>query len=104
VSLYQQVLDIAREQAVALRRGELEAATALLDQRAQLLVNALAPTPDDIPLIEEVMRLDRDLSSAIRERMIKIRNDVLDGQQGRRALNSYGRRLPRRPLAIDRVS
>ena len=104
MSLYQQVLDIAREQAAALRRGELEAATELLDHRAQLLVNALAPTPDDIPLIEEVMRLDRDLSSAIRERMIKIRNEVLDGQQGRRALNSYGRRLPRRPLAIDRVS
>jgi hypothetical protein len=104
MSVYQQVLDIAREQSAALGRGELEAATKLLDHRAQLLVNALVPTPDEIPLIEEIMQLDRDLSSAIRERMIKIRNEVLDGQQGRRALNSYGRRLPRQPLAIDRVS
>jgi hypothetical protein len=104
MSLYQLVLDIAREQSAALGRGELEAATALLDHRAQLLVNAVAPTPDEVPLVEEIMQLDRDLSSAIREGMIKIRNEVLDGQQGRRALNSYGRRLPRRPLAIDRVS
>jgi len=104
MSVYQQVLDIAREQSAALRRGELEAATALLEQRAQLLDTALIPTPDEIPLIEEVMRLDRDLSSAIRERMIKIRNEARDGHQGRRALDSYGRRLPRRPLAIDRVS
>ena len=104
MSLYQQVLDIAREQSAALAQGELEAANALLDQRAQLLLNALVPTPDEIPLIEEIMRLDRDLSSAIRERMIKIRNEVLDGQHGRRALDGYGRRLPRAPLAIDRVS
>jgi hypothetical protein len=104
MSLYQQVLDIAHEQSAALSRGELEAATALLDHRAHLLVNAVAPTPAEVPLVEEIMRLDRDLSSAIRERMIKIRNEVRDGQQGRRALDSYGRRLPRQPLAIDRIS
>lgn len=104
MSVYQQVLDVARAQSAALGRGELEAATALLDHREQLLLTASAPTPDEIALIEEIMQLDRALSSAIRERMIKIRNEVLDGQQGRRALNSYGRRLPRQPLAIDRVS
>jgi hypothetical protein len=104
MSLYQQVLDIAREQSAALDRGELEAATALLDDRAHLLLNANVPTPDEIPLVEEIMRLDRDLSSAIRARMIKIRIEVLEGQHGRRALDGYGRRLPRAPLAIDRAS
>jgi hypothetical protein len=50
------------------------------------------------------MHLDRDLSSAIRQRMISIRNESLEAQHGTRALNGYGRHLPPRAIAIDRVS
>ncbi len=101
---YQHVLDIARQQSAALLRGDLDVATALLDERAALLVGAPVPGPADVPLVEEILRLDRDLSSAIRHRMIAIRDEARDGERGRKALDSYGRRLPRRPIAIDRIS
>ena len=101
MTAYQQVLDIARQQSAALGRGELEAATLLLDERAALLVAAGPPTPADVPIVEEILRLDRDLSSAIRERMIAIRDEARDGERGKKALDSYSRHLPRRPMAID---
>ena len=101
MSAYQQVLDIAREQSAALSRGELEVATRLLDERATLLAGTALPTVADVPIVEEILRLDRDLSSAIRQRMIAIRDEARDGERGRKALDSYGRRLPRRPMAID---
>jgi hypothetical protein len=104
VSLYRQVLDITRAQSAALSRGELETAVALLDDRAGLLADAASPSADEMPLAEEILRLDRQLSSAIRERMIAIRNEVLEGQHGRQALRGYDRRPPERPLAIDRIS
>ena len=101
---YQQVLDIARAQSAALGRGDLEVATALLDERATLLAGAPVPSRADVPLVEEILRLDRDLSSAIRQRMIAIRDEARDGDRGRKALDGYGRRLPRRAMAIDRIS
>ena len=102
-SVYQQVLDIARAQASALGRGELQAAVALLDDRAALLAKAGVPLPHEVPMAQEIVRLDRQLASAVRERMIAIRNEALDGQHGRQALAGYGRRLPDRPLAVDRL-
>ncbi len=104
MTTFEQVLDIARQQSAALGRGDLEVATALLDERAALLVRAPVPTPADVPLVEEILRLDRDLSSAIRHRMIALRDDARDGERGRQALDSYGRHLPRRPMAIDRLT
>jgi hypothetical protein len=104
LSPYQQVLDIARAQSAALQRGQLEAAVGLLDRREELLADASVPTPEEAPVVAEIMRLDRDLSSAIRERMIEIRNEALEGQRGRRALDGYSRRAQRRPLAVDRIS
>ena len=95
---------MALQQAAALGRGELEVATGLLESRAKLLVGAPVPSADEVPLIHEIMRLDRALSSAIRERMIDIRNEAVQGQHGRRALEGYGRRTPRRPMAVDRRS
>ncbi len=104
MTAYQQVLDIARQQSAALSRGELEAATLLLDERAALLARAAVPTAADVPIVEEILRLDRDLSSAIRQRMIAIRDEARDGERGRKALDSYGRHLPRRPMAVDTSS
>jgi hypothetical protein len=101
MSVYQQVLDIAHQQSAALKRGELDSAIALLDERAELLAQATAPSMDEVPLLHELLRLDRDLSSAIRERMVQIRDETLKGQQGTRALNGYGRRMPRQPMAVD---
>ena len=102
--IYGQVLDIARAQAEALDRGDLDRAVSLLDVRAELLRGTPVPSAEEVPLAEEIVRLDRRLASAIRERMVAIRNEALEGQHGRNALAGYGRRLPERPLAIDRVS
>jgi hypothetical protein len=104
MSRYQQVLDIARQQSAALAQGELDVATALLDPRAALLYGAPAPTVAEGPLVTEILRLDRSLSSAIREAMIAIRNEALEGHKGRQALGGYGRPLPPSPAALDRLS
>src|SRR5437870_4087575 len=98
MTAYQQVLDIARKQSAALSRGELETATLLLDERTALLAGAALPGPSDVPIVEEILRLDRDLSAAIRQRMIAIRDEARDGERGRKALDGYGRHLPRRPM------
>ena len=101
MSPYQQALSIARQQSAALSRGDLEFATELLDERAALLVGAPLPGLADVPLVEEILRLDRDLSSAIRHRMIALRDEARDGERGKKALDGYGRHLPRRSIAID---
>ena len=104
MTAYELVLDIARKQSAALSRGELEVATLLLDERATLLAGATVPARSDVPIVEEILRLDRDLSAAIRQRMIAIRDEARDGERGKRALDSYGRRLQGRAMAIDTVS
>jgi hypothetical protein len=101
---YTRLLDLARDQAEAVARGDLETAVDLLDVRAAVLMDAPAPGAADTDAIREVLRLDRDLSSAIRERMIQLRGEVLDSRQGNKALNGYARHAQRRPMAVDRVS
>ena len=104
MSIYERVLGLAREQSAALARGDLDSAVARLDARAALLDGAPAADGAEVAMVHEIMRLDRDLSSAIRQRMLAIRDEALHGQQAQRALSSYGRRLRPRPLAVDRVS
>jgi hypothetical protein len=98
------LLDLARDQAEAAARGDIDAAVSLLDVRAAVLGDAPAPGAADTDAIKEVLRLDRDLSSAIRERMIQLRGEALDNRQGHKALNGYARPAQRQPMAVDRVS
>jgi hypothetical protein len=98
------LLDLARDQAEAAARGDLDTAISLLDVRAAVLVGAPAPGAVDTDAIREVLRLDRELSSAFRERMLELRGEVLDSHQGHKALNGYARRVQRQPMAVDRVS
>jgi hypothetical protein len=99
---YSSILDIAHKQAQLLARGELESAVALIQTRQDLLDAASSPNAQDVEAIKEIMRLDRDLSSAIRERMIAIRQEALEGQAGRRALNGYGRTVAAHRQSLDR--
>ncbi len=101
---YARLLELARQQSAALARADLDAAVGLLDARAEILVDAPAAGPRDADAIREIMQLDRELSSRIRERMIDLRNEAMAGQHGRVALSGYGRRMPGRAQAIDRVS
>ena len=54
-------------------------------------------------MIREILRLDLVLSGSIRERMVAIRDEVKEGQRGRRALDGYGHTPPPRPLMFDAV-
>jgi uncharacterized protein YjiK len=100
---FEEVLRIAQDQAALVARGDVEAAVARLDERGSLLSRAPAPLASDTDTIEEILRLDRVLSSAIRERMVHIRNEALEGQRGKRALSGYGVTLPRQPVALDAI-
>src|SRR5690348_3663373 len=101
MSIYEQLLDIAREQASALADGELERAVGLLDRRAELLAGAPPPSQPEVPLAEEILRLDRDLATAIQYRMIEIRDEARQGQQGRHALQGYARVTLRRGRGVN---
>jgi len=98
---YARLLELARAQADAAARGDLDGAVALLDARHEIVVKLPRPGRGDAPVITEILRLDRDLSSRIRERMIEIRNEALDGQHGRVALAGYRPPLRRAAVAID---
>jgi hypothetical protein len=89
MSPYQHLLQLARQQSAAVARGDLETAIRLLQDRAALLEGAAAPGPQDADAIREVLRRDRDLSGAIRERMLDIRARAVQLRHGRRAHNGY---------------
>jgi hypothetical protein len=98
---YNQLLELARSQASALARGDVDSAVELLTQRAEIIRTLPSASGADEDAIREIMRLDRDLSSAIRERMIEIRNEVVAGRHGRAALSGYRPQLERSARAID---
>jgi hypothetical protein len=102
VSAYTELLRLAEAQSAALARGDLEAAVGMLDARGAVLALAGVPDADDLDRIREVLRLDRDLSSAIRERMLAIRAEALDNQRGQRALAGYRPSNTARVPTIDR--
>jgi hypothetical protein len=103
MSTFEQVLQIAQEQAAAAARGDLLAATARIQERGVLLQTAPVAGPADADCIREILRLDRVLSGAIRERMVAIRDEAMEGQRGRRALDGYNHTPPPRPRMFDAV-
>jgi len=89
-NIYQQLLKLAHDQVAARQRGDLETALHIIDARARLIEGAPpASSEGDRAAIHEVLRLDRELSSAIRARMIEVRNEVAAGVRGHQALVGY---------------
>lgn len=86
---YGALLEIAREQAAAVARDDVVFAISLLDKRGKLLATAPPVTETDRPLVVEILRLDRQLSTAIRERMLWIRDQLSTAARGRTALAGY---------------
>jgi hypothetical protein len=101
---YTALLHLALRQLEAAEQGDLDAAIALMPARAELLANAGAPVGGDYDAIREVLRVDRDLASALRRKMIAIRDEAVGLQHGRSALVGYqpplGDRRPRRLNAL----
>jgi hypothetical protein len=104
MSLYSEVLRLAETQSAAVARGDLEAALGLLDARGALLAKAGPPQSSDADVIRQVLRLDRELAGAIRERMLGIRAQAVENQRGQRALASYRPPLAAPASTIDRAS
>jgi hypothetical protein len=101
MTVYEQVLAIARQQASALADGELDRAVSLLNRRAELLTGAPPPSESEVRVVEQILELDRELASAIRYRMIAIRDEARQGHQGRHALQGYSRTALRRTRGIN---
>ena len=104
MSVYTELVRVAEAQSAALARGDLEAAVGMLDTRAALLAQAGPPRPSDADAIREVLRLDGELSSAIRERMLHIRGLAVESQRGQRALAGYRPPIGAPAPTIDRAS
>ncbi len=88
-SPYASLLELAHRQADAMAHGDLEGAIALLAQREVLLSSASPSCAEDLADIREVMQFDRDLATAIRRRMIDIRNEAQSLRYGQTALAGY---------------
>jgi hypothetical protein len=86
---FEQILSIAQEQLDAVSRGDLEAAVARLDQRGVLVAQLPIAQARDTSTLEEIMRLDRVLSGAIRDRMLAIREESDQLQHRTSALDLY---------------
>lgn len=89
MSVYQQVFEIAQAQAAAAAAGDLNMAVSLLERRGELIRTTPAATPADEPLIRATLDLDRDIATAIRHRMLAIREDLIRVGTGKAALAGY---------------
>ena len=101
MSPFEQVLQLARRQAAAVARDDLDEAVSLLPDRAALLASAGPAAPADREAIAETLRLDRELSGAIRERMLRIRDEAIALQRAHTAVSGYRPPRSRRPRMID---
>jgi hypothetical protein len=101
MSVYLQILDIAQAQAEAAGSGDLDRAAALLETRRLLMEDAPAPSARDEKLIRDILRLDKDLATAFRRRMIAIREEASGTQRGHAALHGYRPTLRHTALTLD---
>jgi|ERR1051326_629836 hypothetical protein len=101
MSAYERVLQLAREQSAAAARGDLDTAVRLLRDRAAILASAPPAEAGDADTIREILRRDRDLSGAIRKRMIDLRDRAVRSQHGRVALAGYHTRILDKQQLVD---
>lgn len=101
MSTYQTVLNIAREQAAAASRGDLEEVIRLLNERGDNIVALPVATRADHATVAEILRLDRVVAGALRARMLAIRAEVTDVQRGAEALLGYAPPTPARTSVLD---
>jgi hypothetical protein len=92
MTVYEQILEITRKQAVAAAAGDLNMAIALQGPRGELIAAAPPATAADEPVIRATLALDRDIATAMRERMLAIRDEMLAAHRGHQALVGYGAR------------
>jgi Flagellar protein FliT len=92
MTVYEQILEITRNQADAAAAGDLNTAIALQGPRGELIAAAPPATATDEPVIRATLALDRNIATAIRERMLAIRDEMLAARKGQQALAGYANR------------
>lgn len=86
---YDRLLELSRRQHDAAARDDIAAVITLMNERVRILTDAKPATDSDHQTIAEVLRLDRDVATAIRKRMLAVRNEAVSLQNGRTALRGY---------------
>ena len=102
MSVYTSVLVLAQLQAEAAARDDLDTAARLFEQRGSLLAKASAPKPEDADTIRQILLLDRQLSSRIRERMIAIREQANVTHRASSVVSAYGGRPESQPRVLEK--
>lgn len=102
MSVYTSVLVLAQLQAEAAARDDLDTAARLFERRATLLDDAPAPEPEDASTIRQILLLDRQLSSRIRERMIAIRDEAISVRRVASVQSAYAGRPESQPRVLER--
>jgi hypothetical protein len=99
MSVFAELLDIARRQLALAQEGDIDSAISLIEAREKLMLDAPASVNDaaDEASIRAVLTLDRDLATAIRQRMIAVRHEAAEISHGRTALIGYRPPLGQRP-------
>lgn len=100
-SVYEQILEVTRRQAEAARTDDLGSAIALLDERGRLVAAAPTPSLADEALVREILQLDRDLATAMRHRMLAIRDEAMNTRHGQHALAGYSTHQRPAPQIFD---
>lgn len=102
MSVYTSVLVLAQLQAEAAARDDLGTAARLFEQRGTLLAKAPAPKPEDADTIRQILLLDRQLSSRIRQRMIAIREEANVTHRAANVVSAYGGRPESQPRVLEK--
>ena len=100
-SSFQAILEITQAQAAAARAGDLDSVMAALEERGRLVDSVGAPSRQEAATLAAIFELEREIATAIRTRMLAVRDEMRGVQHGKRALASYGSHAASSPKVFD---
>jgi len=89
MSPFQQLVDLSQRQAAAFAEGEVRIMCELIAERGALIERLPAPGPADRAFVERAVALDRELASAVRDRMLTLRSTAAQLHNRQTNLNGY---------------
>lgn len=86
---FQQLVWLSERQVDAFARGEVGTMYELIAERGALIARLPTPGPADQVFLQQAIGLDRQLSEAVRERMLALRSTAAQLHQRQGNLNGY---------------
>jgi len=86
---YQRLLQLTQGQTEAFQRGDVRSMQLLMLERGALLAQLPSPSAAERTLLQHAVQLDRELSTALRERMLALRSAAASAHHTRVNLNGY---------------